>query len=73
MTVTRAPEAVKILFEYLHLTGRDKLKIRSLNFFGTIVLLVVSFGAVYGLTTINCEYENKGKVFYINVFTRILK
>ena len=49
VTVTRALEPSQIFFENLHLTDGDKLKIRSLSEIVMIVVLVISFGAVYGL------------------------
>ena len=65
VTVTRAPEPSEIFFENLHLTGRDKLKIRSLSGIVMIALLVISFGAVYGLTLVNYNYKNSGGNFWL--------
>ena len=65
VTVTRAPEPSEIFFENLHLTGRDKLKIRSLSGIVMIALLVISFGAVYGLTLVNYNYKNSDGDFWL--------
>jgi len=65
VNVERAPEPSEIFFENLHLKGKDKLKIRSLSGIVMIILLVVSFGAVYGLTTVNYNYKNSGGNFWL--------